>query len=400
MKFRIWSAAALILLLASCSQGSAGIFATVQREQKVHSTGGLSSVATVTHMTQLNGVYYIAGGGTLFYRKYTDTSWTSLTTSYGGHTYNHFMGVGLVGSSTTGTLYAVANYNATDSNMLFSSTNGTSWSAVTALPSSVIAETLVPIMHQNTGNTSTELLLNVAPAGSGDDPTYQTIYIITTSGISSAISLGSNAFTYPITGAAYDDSQAQYYFVNNVELFNVSGTYPSFSLALVTLSTSLSSNNALRDILMVPTSIFTSNSSAYNVIVSSSKGSLYFGNLSGTTWTDVGNDSNVRDDSTTNDLVAFDRLLYEDESGNQYIWIGTLNGVSAQGAGYGTLSTTSGISVQPPAGTDTNNYDSTVLPTSQVMMLYKDNVNSPYNFFLGTGSQGLWKWSSQEWSQE
>jgi len=42
MNLRTWSAIGVILLLVSCSQGTQGIFASIEREQKVKSNGGLS----------------------------------------------------------------------------------------------------------------------------------------------------------------------------------------------------------------------------------------------------------------------------------------------------------------------------------------------------------------------
>ena len=58
----------VLILAASCTSGTEGIFASLEREQKIVSAGGLNTKATVTHMAELNGRYYAAGGGSLFQR--------------------------------------------------------------------------------------------------------------------------------------------------------------------------------------------------------------------------------------------------------------------------------------------------------------------------------------------
>ena len=402
MKFLVWSAAALLLLLASCTQGTSGIFASVEREKRVTSTGGLSSDATVTHMAQFSvmvgsvatSTYFIAGGGALFHRTYTETDWHSQTINFNGHVYNHFMGVGLVDDGTTPTLYAIANYDSTSSNKLFRSTDGTTWNVVPLL-STQAAGTLVAV-HEDNGFASKRLLLNVSQANPGDDPTYQYVYVISTGGAvdlttATAVSLGSTPYTFPVTGATYDSNQSLYYFVNAFVLFESNG-----STATAVTGGIVNSNTDFQDVMVLNPALDGTN----NAIISSQRGALYWGVLSGISWTDGASHTNLIDSSS--DRIRFGQMIYESLAGNQRVWIGTLNGVTAAGAGFASLTNTWGYSVQPPSGTDTDNYNSTVLPTSQILMFYKDTANPPNNYFAGTASEGLWKWSptDQTWSQE
>lgn len=423
MNLRTWSAIGAILLLASCSQGTGGIFASIEREQKVKSTGGLSQVATVTSMAEMNSRYYIAGGAALFQRSTAETDWHSSRISCQGITYSQVMSVGVVTipgpPTTTYLLYAVANRGDTGSNQLFSSTDGSTWSIV-SLPTGINAYGLLPIKEATKeasgGISSDELLLttyvNTGSATDGD--AYEQVFIVGSSGISVAISLPnitfssggssvtSNAYSFPITGAATDGSG--YYFVNNDGVFYSTGSTMS---QIGNVSGNPLNGNGFADILLLPTGTLSSLADAGNTqaVISNNKGALYWGYVSNTgAWTAVGSQTGVND--LAGQTVTFGPMIYNPSQ--SLVWIGTLNGITNPGAGIASLSASLGFNLQPPAGTDSNNYSSSLqlsngliidLEIAQVPLLY---VAGDGSIFAGTAAEGLWRWTAvdKQWNQQ
>lgn len=420
MNVRIWSAAAPILLLLSmsCSQGTQGILASIEREKKVHSAGGLNWAATVTHMAELSGNYYIAGGGALFQRAILDASgnqvvnWNSTTVASG---YTNFMAVGRAGDATNGTLYAVGNRGATDSNALFSSTDGVTWTKVT-LSGTEQATDLIPI-RQSDGVSADKLLL-VTKADSSDSPgKYQHVYIIdyTGTGTTEVTHIGTEiglegtgtatgttyTYGYPVTSAAIDGTD--YYFVNNNGVFYYNG---SGNLATIVTGADMGSTGYY-GVILLPTSVFTTLGSAPAVITKSSS-ALLWGSLSGGTWTELGKATGKEDASGSD--VFFGNALLETATSPNYLWIGTLNSRSTAyaGAGIASVSPSLDYALQPPAGMDTDSYESTIqesngqvvgLETAQIDLLFHASDGS---IFAGTAAQGLWRWnpSTTSWSQQ
>jgi len=392
MNLRIWPAAAVLLVLASCSQGTEGIFASIEREQKIKSAGGMSKVATVTHMAELNGRYYSAGGGALFQRASNEVKWhASFVSSL--KNYKHVVSVGRVGpaSPTGGTLYAIANLDNTDTNDLFSSTDGSNWFPVT-VPGGNRAFSLVPI-HNPDGFTSDQLVLTVTPTTAA---TYQTVYILDSTGFKYTVDLGF-AYGFPVTGAAYEGSGVNYYLVNNDRVFYYNGT-----VAPVTGS-DLGIDHGFSDVILLPTAGFP-NWGANPAVVSSTKATLYWGSLNGGTWTQTSSVTGREDDNGSR--VIFGSMLYQDQNAEKFLWITTLNTSSGststnQGAGIASLSnaTAADFQIQPPSGTDKDNFNSSFLSAAQVWSLTR--TSNGY-YYAGTAAQGLWNWnpSTISWSQE
>ncbi len=400
MKLVYWSAAAALLVLASCTQGSQGIFASIEREQKIKSAGGLSKVATVTHMAELNGRYYIAGGAALFQRSSTEAKWHPTEDLPAG--YRQVMSVGRAGDVTTGVLYAVANQGSTATNALLSY-NGTSWS-VAALPdTSDRAFSLVPI-HSPDGFTSDRLLLTVTPNSANS---FQKAYIIDSGGFqATAVDFGF-AYGFPATGAAFDGTSG-YYIANydRVFYFNGATTAEVTGADLQPAGGATADASGFFDVILLPVADF-GTWGGNPAVVSSTKSTLYWGSLNAGVWTQKAKLSGVKDEG--NSAVLFGPMIYQDQNATKYVWIGTLNATvqtvsTNQGAGFASLTPAANaqfaeFDLQPPKGTDKDNYNSSLLPLSQVWSMTR---TSNATYYAGTAAQGLWNWKSTtlEWSQE
>ncbi len=431
MNLRTWSAIGVILLLVSCSQGTQGIFASIQREQKVKSNGGLSDGATVTHMAEFQGTgaasYYIAGGGTLFHRLTGATDWQPATISAGA-TYNRFMAVGSAGGNT-GTLWAVANYDSTGSNKLFSSPDGVNWTAYTGL-GNVTPQNLIPI-RKSDGYSSDSLLLTVTDNTSGSlSGSYDQVFIITSSTVGASLAMPAitatvgttstttNAYSFPITGAATDGS-GYYYFINNDALYSYNGgnitRIPGNSP--MPTDTSELNGHGFYGIAVLPHGTLTgvgNGTTDLQAVITSTNGTVYWGTLNSGTWTYVNQVNGIKD-KYYGQTVPMGTVILENQTNPAYVWMGTRNLVTNQGAGFVSLSTAGVYALQPPSGTDSDNYNSattstittvssstvTSLATSQILLLFKASDGS---YFAGTATQGLWKWvasgATGTWSQQ
>jgi hypothetical protein len=414
MNLRTGAAFAAVLLLASCTQGTQGIFASIEREQKVKSNGGLSKVATVSHMAELPGAtppttstYFIAGGGALFHRTHAETKWHSSSITYNGKLYSRFVAVGTVASSPDPTLYVVANRDATDSDLVFSSTDGENWTPVTLPDGSgttpVVAEGLIPI-RKDDGYSSDELLLTVTESSGTNQGAYDVVYRIDATNVLTQIILPGtttptdNGYVFPVRGAAV--TGGNYYFIGNDGLYWWAAGPSATSLSATQGAMTDIKDNGFSDILLLASNPlpYAPAGGGTQVVLSSTKGAMYWGTLSGGTWTWESRKTGIT--GTGGDTAILGKMLYQNSTTPAYVWVGTGNGIVYPGAGFVSLSAADlTVKLQAPAGTDKDNYNSTVLPTSQVLMFFR---TSDGDFYLGTGAEGLWKWTfpARTWSQQ
>lgn len=406
----------LALTLASCTAGSDGIFASIEKEKKVVHTGNLSTTATVTHMTEFNDKYYATGGRALFVRDTSSTTWSSVTSVAPASTVTHyFTAVGSTGTTnaTTDTppagadpyLYAIANTGETSTNALYYSGDGTNWYKVDL--GSYTPSALVPVRN-NDGQTSDEVLVT----SSG----YDHVWILTVatdpsqSLAASAINLA-NATAQttsgtvdapganPITAAAKTSASGThtgYYFAN--ESFVFSSYNPAgANLAAVTLG---SGYKGFTGVLYLATTASSVPAGLYLTTKSKSDtgGGLY--RLAGTisTGSTASTVTTLISDKTLSGYpVSFDQMLLSTSG----LWIGTGPGTTTsgyEGYGYANYNSSDGFSIDPPDGTDSSNFTSSDLNTYAIPLLYKAPTAGDY--FIGTSAHGLWRWASSSWEQQ
>jgi hypothetical protein len=369
----------VLVLAASCTAATDGIFATVESEKKTVDTGNLSNYATITHMTEFGGQYYVAGGKALFHRGINASDWTSLAKING--TTANFVAVG----STSTRLYAVINTGASATNALYSSTDGTAWTnaGLTYTPYS-----MVPVRSGIDGQTSTELVVSSATS---DTLTLLSGTTVTSVTLTSAEGAAGNA----ISAAAYSTVSSKYYLVNDSFLISAGA-----SLASPTIETGVPDpstyGHGYQGVLVTGSgaNLYLSNRS------NSTTGAFLFkATVSGsglTTWGVVSTSGYTYSGYP----VSFSQLF----QGPSYVWIGTGAGTSNsgyQGYGYGTTDGSS-LNFMPALGTDSSNFTSTALNTYAIQAFFKAPTNGTY--FLGTDAHGLWAWntsgSSNLWEQQ
>jgi hypothetical protein len=382
----------LVLFAASCSPGTEGIFASIEREQKVQSLGGMNKYATITSMAEMTSVtphrYFATGGQALFTRNYGVVQWDK--TTVGG--YSTVAAVGTVGAFGSEKAFAIAN------GQLWVTSDGATWNTV-----SVGTDTpydLIPI-RDNGGQFNSEILLvTFHNEPSTNQPSYQYVYKIDTSGsvtgpvnllVGSAASL--NGLSSNVSSAVNDGSN--YYLVNQNYLWKIA----SFSGSAVQISVSSTDGwptHNLQGILFL--------SSSNTLYLSTMSNANNGGAIYSITYTPPSVATSFAFTPLATGIsknsypVWFTQFLYNQR--NTSLWIATYASTYVQGTGYmeyasGSLSTT--------PNTSENNYNSTVLPTSAVGVLYADHESAP-NYFLGTLAQGLWQWSgsgsSATWVQQ
>jgi hypothetical protein len=410
-------AVAVLVLAASCTSGTSGIFASLEREQKIVSLGGLSTTASVTSMAELTGVtphlYFLTGGQNLFTKQAGTVTWNS-TTVAGNSQVAAVGSVGGPGSSNSETVYAVAN------STLYKTIDGSNWNVV-PLTGSDFAFNLVPIRNSD-GVSSTELLVvaqqndsysnNAGDAGS--TPDNVDVYIISAAGsLSNPISIQysvQQTFTNPNTPfegisapvlTAVKLTTNSYYFADETYIWYCNGT--SASLVNVGGSAPNTGYQGLLYLLNTTNNAVTNTLYLSTMSINTTGGSLYSATPSGTTLNFALIPYSGGAVYVNSRPVWLTQLLYETEFNT--LWIATGASTAYQGTGYIEYNPSNTDIYIPPSTTDSSNYNSSVLPTSAVGVLWADHETTT-TYFLGTLSQGLWAWngttntSDPTWTQQ
>lgn len=367
---------AVALLAASCTSGTEGIFASIEREQKIVSLGGLSKTATVTSMAEFGSKYFATGGKALFSRAVTGTTWDKGTID--GKTE-----VAAVGATSTA-VWAVAG------GTLYRSTDGTTWTAAT-IPSQPAGETpsnLIPVRRDD-GVTSDELILVLETSAK----LMNRVYRISGSAVTSTpiILGGGGSLSAHVNSAVYQDdisttTTTAYYLASESYLWQVNATFNSFSVVTVTAGDPVS---GYAGILYLD-----SNDTLYLGTKSNggTGGGLYSVTNPNTTPNFTTLYTNVK---VGTNPVTFGQFLFN--TTNSELWVATGATIGQEGNGYMEL-TLPGVLSTTPQNTDSNNYTSTSLKTYYVGTLFKGSTG----YFLGTVAHGLWTWNSSTkiWSQQ
>lgn len=382
--FLVYLAVALVTaFVSSCSSSTEGIFASIEREQKIVSLGGLSETATVTSMAELGGTVnrYFASGGKALFSRSTDTSsktWHKSTVSSSP--------VASVGAVHGGVerLFAVAE------GKLYWSADGSTWTLQTGLDAEDRAEALVPL-RKGDGYSNNELIVVVSTSAS-----YRKVYRIDSSGaLSSAIVLSTENLSAPIHSAATDGSND--YLASESNLWQLTG-----ALTVTSVATSQGSGLDFSGILYLDSGVESGAFEGFYITTFSrgrSGGGLYKATTSTTPWSFSGLETGVKAASNSNP-VGFGGLLYN--SANKSLWLATGATTDVEGAGYMEYLLSTATFLQSPR-TNASNYTSSGLPSMAVGTLFR---SSSELYFLGTVAHGLWLWDAtgtstdRKWSQQ
>lgn len=364
MNLRILPLLAAIGLLASCTSGTEGIFASLEREQKIISLGGLSPSATVTSMAESGGKYYATGGKALFSRSTTGTTWDKSTV--GGSTEVQAVGV------TASDLWAVANRT------LYRLVVDT-WTPV-AVPGTLAAIDLIPVRSAN-GHATSELVLVTDDGGKAN-----TVFRISGPTVGGALDLKGafadlSAETQTVTSAATDGTN--YYLACESFLWKVdsgftAATRPAISGIPI---------SGYRGLIYFSGTLTVSTRSN-----GTGGGGLYqITDTTQTTWAFTAIASDVKVDSNP---VSFGQFMAN--ATNSSIWVATESTTTQEGNGYMELD---GTVLSTTPNTDQSNYKSSILPKSAVGTFFR---SSTAEYFLGTVAHGLWSWNpaAKTWSQQ
>ncbi len=394
---------AVCLVAASCTSGTSGIFASIEREQKVVSLGGIAATATVTSMAELtrgSHQYFLTGGQSMFTRLINTVTWNKMLVAGS----SQVSAVGSVGAIGNETIFAVA------SNVLYSSTDGSTWTAVPLLQGDIPAD-LLPVRNAD-GVSNDQLIVVTYNTAVTGQPSYQDVYLIDATGtvnanpvnllasVNNLISpdslngLSANPISAVYTGAL-GVTGSPYYLASQNYLWRINSTFNAATTITVT-----GVSYGYQGLLYL-----SRNSTLYLSTMSNagSGGGLYL--INSPSANTLAFTALVTNQKVTVNPVWFTQFLYN--TVNNSLWIATGSSSSNQGNGYAeyTLST-AGFSTTP--STNTDNYNSTVLPTSAVGVLWPDHESANWsnpNYFLGTLSQGLWLWSgtgsaTPTWTQQ
>jgi|GEM_PF-3438947 hypothetical protein len=408
---------AVLILATSCTAGTQGIFASIEQEQKIVTTGNLNTAATVTRMAELitsapsTGVLFVSGGQALFSKPNTVSSGTWGTSSVDQH--GNVAAVGVAGS----TVYAVAGGG------LYQSTDGSNWTATSGLASGDIPYDLIPVRNSD-GVTNNDLILvtmiSYTDPGNSSATLYQfgRIYMITPSGINLTPFIlndptGSSASTglgAPVISAATNGTTSTagtvFYLASTSYLWCWNGSDSATATAeaytggpvntnytgLIYLGTPYQSSTVINQ-LYVATGIKSGTTSG---------GSLYVSTNSTAPLLSPGGWTTITSSLSYNSLpVNFGQFLYNTTNSSLWIATGNTTGAVQQGTGYMEL-TVPGNSFSTTPITNSSNYSSSGLYTYAVGCLFYSQ-NGYY--YLGTRAHGLWYWnesgnSSNPWTQD
>ena len=416
--------AAVLALAASCTSGTSGIFASIEREQAIVSNGGLSKTATITTVAQLNGTvnkYFATGGKSLFTRSTdpTATAWTATTVK--GN--SQVTSVGSTADPTQTAPVSPASYTphavyAVAGGTLWVTTDGDNWgtpvfaSGSGSLGANDVPATLVPIVRAD-GYTSTDLVLvtgnstlGVTDSDGAAVAVYPHVYVIqggSTDTLVGPLNLTTDGTT--IAGhqlAAAVDDGTNYWLLDAASLWKA----PKSGLAASTLNASTTwpssvSPKAFLSLIDVNGTFFLGTN-----VNTGSGGSIYSTNApdTGSSWTAITNGSAVTT-STGSYPVSFGCFLLNPQTG--HLWVGSASsGNSVVGNGYMEITGLGGTpALNKGSVVDSNvdNYSSSSLSTQFVGSLFwGTNQDGTHNLFLGTMAFGLWSWapSTEKWSQQ
>lgn len=364
----VFTALAALILAASCTSGTEGIFASIEREQKIVSLGGLNKSATVTHMAELSGKYYATGGRALFSRSTAAGTSTWDKSTVGGFT--EVAAVGVAGTK----VWSVAGGN------LYSSPDGSSWTKVNLAGGDAVYD-LVPVM-KNDGFTSTELIVVC-----GDTASHEFVYKIdNTATIGPRVDLSGTPVISAVASAVFTGTE--YYLASESYVWNLNSSFAAPTAVTVTGAPV----SGFAGLLVHGSKLYLS-----TVSLGTTGGGLYSAaSASGTSLTFAAIKTNAQ--TTTGKTVTFGSMLYN--AVNASLWVATGASTVVEGTGYAevsNLSTTPSYSLIPT--TNSNNYNSSSLPTSSVSALFR---GSDLSYYVGTVAHGLWVWnaSTQVWSQQ
>lgn len=370
--------------ISSCSSSTEGIFASIEREQKIVSLGGLSETATVTSMAELGGTvdrYFATGGKALFSRS-TDTStrrWTNSTVAG-----QEVASIGAVHGSVE-RLFAVAG------GKLYGSDNGSQWSAIDGLDSGDRAEALVPVRRDD--GVSNEELMVVTSTSSA----YRKVYRIDNSaGLSAAIILSSEKLAAPVHSAVLAGTDV--FLASETHLWKL-----ATDLSVTSVANSAILGHDFSGILYLGSGVESGAYEGFYITTLSrgnSGGGLYKAKTDTDPWGFTGLETGV--ESTLNgDPVGLGSILYNEE--NKSLWIATGAATNSEGAGYMEYILSSDSFLRTPR-TNPSNYTSSNLASMAVGTLFRSSSGL---YFLGTASHGLWLWDSaaanstdRTWSQQ
>jgi len=376
---------ATLILLASCTAGTEGIFASLEREQKIVSLGGLNKYATVTHMSELGAPvnkYFITGGQAMFSRAVSAVTWDK--TPAGGR--SDVAAVGTTGGAPGNTVWAISG------GTLYRSADGSNWISQ-PLSGGEAAYDLIPI-RKSDGVSNDELFLTTV----GSD-LYRYGYLVKSSSpstpLTTRVDLGSASSGLAVTSAINDG--ASYWLINGATLWQSNGA--TAAEVAVTFDGNAAHEHGYQGLIYLSGASVHGANGYYLSTQShgSTGGGLYFG-------TTAGNFTPVKTDVSSSNLsagepVSFQQFLYNDH--NQSLWISTGASTLTEGTGYGELMVPSNSFTMTPV-TNTNNYNSSAIPTYSVGTLFRAS-NGIY--FLGTVAHGLWYWdiatsTSSPWKQQ
>lgn len=371
------------LVLASCTGGTDGIFASIEKERKIVSLGGLSETATVTHMAESTtlGMYFATGGRALFSRSSDSSSkkWDSSTVGGSDE-------VKAVGTTNGSTVWAAA------SNKLWRSTDGSAWTAVSLSTPADAVVGLVPIRTDD-GYSSTELLVVTADTDGSINRVYRIAADGTTFTALPLVGTVGTGLVSPIASIASEVHSAifdgtDYYLVNENFLWRIDSSFSSASVVNVS-----GPQSGYRGLIYLDDHGFylTTGNNA------TTGGGIYTSAVGG----DSMSLTTIVSDADKNSVpLSFATLIYNDK--NESLWVGTRAAEETyEGQGYVEVTLPSDYESTPR--TDSNNYKSSDIVTSAVGTFFR---GSDGTYFLGTVAHGLWTWnwegsdSDSTWSQQ
>lgn len=381
-----------VLLAASCTQATGGIFAGIESEQKVVSLGGMNKYASIFSMaedttTAADPTYYAAGGKLLFSKTASATVWT---------------GSPVGGSSDVAAVGAVAN-------VVYAVANGTLYKLITGvwtaqtLAGGEAAENLVPVIGPD-GHSVVGLYVVTLDATAG----YTKLYRINASGALGASSISllggalpaatslpapgiTSAVATGTTEATQTDIVADRSYLWDISTLTATPTVTCYRptgapgseyAGLLYVNTAGGSEQKL---LLSVSSNASTGGGIYYATVAANAGA------SAATFATAGSGSNLTYGSSSKAVSPAEMRLV---SGS--VWVGTVSGnATYEGNGIlqvSGLSGTPSVSVTPSTSIVTSsNYASTYLYEYATPVIFQTSLNT---VFLGTAAHGLWKWNT------
>lgn len=451
---RLWNtffALAALSVLVSCTNGSSGIFAGLEVEQKVTSTGGLSTTASVTHIAEsrpLSG-YYITGGQSLFLKGYSASVWGRTTIP--ANTSATIYAVGTTGVTTSGDGETDSAYGTNvwvvAGGVLYMTTTGTTWTAQT-LSGGETPIDLIPVRMGSDGYSTTELIVVTQVAMNSlyntnhfyfinDSATAPTIYgpfVLQTS----SDTTGANGLTYPIlsavnTGATTSSTTtAPYYFMSANYIWAWGGpttawgtettnsTVTAYATTAATASASSSATTITAAVHPVAVSVGTPSTDFGGIFYyggylylgttrhagTTTGGGIYSAGSSALSTSSISFSTiKTNAENSSGYPISFGQWIYNDTNGD--FWIATGASTTYEGTGYVEFSQdgSGGGSLATTPNTNSSNYTSSLLYEYAVGSLFRAYNGGSGLYYLGTLAHGLWYWnesgnSTNPWTQD